>query len=319
MSSERGNDSLVLGRPIGEAAPASTDSRIQSQSQHVEPTSSPLQASTSVAPLSQTQSMSAAPSPPKLNHTRTAPTTYPIHPVAHQGFAAHHDGLGLPAIHDHEGEEDSLGPLRGGEHVPLEAGGLHGMPMPGSRARQIGKIGSLEKDRQAGTTGIATTDSSREGNTLAEKAARDLGLTSNANGHAQTNTRKTKNRSSTLDEKSGSTPPPAFTQIGRTATGTQIHRNVKTGGRDTVQGYGMVPIARQASLPPGVGPFGGTAPTGIDAEEGLWAVRSHQEELERQKTMDKKGPDPYAVRFEPGDKENPKVSSVLSHNLRDKC
>jgi hypothetical protein len=121
-----------------------------------------------------------------------------------------------------------------------------------------------------------------------------------------------KTRSNTLDEKQ-SVP---FTKIDRTATGTHIHRHVKTGGRETVQGYGMMPIFRQPSLPPAVGPFGGTAPSGVDAEEGLWAVRSHEEELERQKTMDKKGPDPYAVKFVPGDPTNPKVSPFMSDRMR---
>lgn len=154
-----------------------------------------------------------------------------------------------------------------------------------------------ENDRQAGTVG------GNGGPELAEKAAVDLGLNGgNGSGAGYS----TKARSNTLDEKQA-TPP--FTRIGRTATGTQISRHVKTGGRDAanVTTYGMIPIVRQPSIPPAVGPFGGAAPTGVDAEEGLYAVRSHEEELERQKTMDKKGPDPFAVRFVPGDKENPKV------------
>jgi hypothetical protein len=130
------------------------------------------------------------------------------------------------------------------------------------------------------------------------RAAADLGLQNKALKGGK------KTRSNTLDEKQ-SVP---FTKIDRTATGTHIHRHVKTGGRETVQGYGMMPIFRQPSLPPAVGPFGGTAPSGVDAEEGLWAVRSHEEELERQKTMDKKGPDPFSVKFVPGDPTNPKVS-----------
>lgn len=310
MSNEPEYDPTVLGRPLDEAT-----SEVQTQQNHnpnIEHQSqsqlAPITESTSAVPPALASSgPSSSQSPPHLIHTRTAPTTFPIHPVAHQGFAAHHEGQGLPAIHDHEHEDDSLGPLRGGEHVPLEAGGLHGMPMPGSRARQVGATGTSEKDRQASTLTAGNTETSqtdrRAGNPLAEKAAIDLGLGLGMNGHPQT---QKKGRSNTLDEKSG--PPPAFTKIGRTATGTQIHRNVKVGGRDTVQGYGMMPIVRQASLPPAVGPFGGTAPTGIDAEEGLWAVRSHEEELERQKTMDKNGPDPFAVRFVPGDRENPKVS-----------
>ena len=313
MSSEREYDPTVLGRPLGETnTEAGAESR-QNQNQNIESYSQlePITATTSAVPPASSSGPSSSPSPPHLIHTRTAPTTFPIHPVAHQGFAAHHQGQGLPAIHDHEHDGDSLGPLRGGEHVPLEAGGLHGMPMPGSRARQVGAAGTSEKDRSAGTTGQTSRPIGKGTNPLAEKAAIDLGLgTLGTNGQlpTQTATQK-KGRSNTLDEKSTATPPPAFSQIGRTATGTQIHRNVKVGGRDTVQGYGMMPIVRQASLPPAVGPFGGTAPTGIDAEEGLWAVRSHEEELERQRTMDKNGPDPFAVRFVPGDRENPKVNS----------
>lgn len=303
MSNESERDPMALGRPIGETATTATSG------QDLEPqTSSPIDHTSSTIPQT-----SSGPSPPQLHHTRTAPTTFPIHPVAHQGFAAHHTGAGLPAIHDHEDDGDALGPIRDGTHVPLEAGGLHGMPMPGSRARAVGETGTMEKDRQAGSMGYTPRIGQQAAkNPLIEKAAHELGLDTLTHAHANGSSGpRTKTRSNTLDEKSisTSTPPPAFTSIGRTATGTQIHRNVKTGGRDTVQGYGMMPIVRQASLPPAVGPFGGTAPTGVDAEEGLWAVRSHEEELERQKTMDKKGPDPFAVRFVPGDKENPKVST----------
>jgi hypothetical protein len=164
--------------------------------------------------------------------------------------------------------------------------------MPGSHAAS-GE--SHQVDHQAGTTGGKT------GHELAMRAAADLGL-QNVQTPASQSGKKT--RSNTLDAHD-SVP---FTKINRTATGTHIRRSIKTGGRETVQGYGMMPIVRQPSLPPAVGPFGGTAPQGIDAEEGLWAVRSHEEELERQKTMDKKGPDPFAVKFVPGDPANPKVS-----------
>jgi hypothetical protein len=79
-----------------------------------------------------------------------------------------------------------------------------------------------------------------------------------------------------------------------------------------VQAIGMTPIRRQMSQPPAVSPFGGVAPSGVDAEEGLTAVRSHEEEEEREVERQKKGPDPYAVTFEPGDKANPKVSILLT-------
>jgi hypothetical protein len=161
-----------------------------------------------------------------------------------------------------------------------------------------------EVDHEAGTTGGKT------GRELAEKAKAELGLVGTNPGIGGGGK---KGRSNTLDEKA-SVP---FTKIDRTATGTRINRHVKTSGRETVQGYGMMPIYRQPSLPPAVGPFGGTAPDGPDAEEGLWAVRSHEEELARQKTMDAKGVDPYAVRFVPGDPENPKVSHG-NHRTRSK-
>jgi hypothetical protein len=233
------------------------------------------------------------PVPPRLHHTRTAPTTFPVNPVAHQGYAAQNDPdevtkRGLAPIRDEEGGQN-----RWSGTVPLEAGGLHGQPMPGSHAAMQGLHREPEHDNQAGTTG------GRSGHNLAEKAAAELGLPGARGGK--------KGRSNTLDEKTGSVP---FAKIDRTATGTRINRHVKTGGRDTVQGYGMMPIVRQPSLPPAVGPFGGTAPDGPDAEEGLWAVRSHEEELARQKTMDAKGPDPWAVRFVPGDPENPKASTA---------
>ncbi|WWC63519.1 uncharacterized protein I303_106122 [Kwoniella dejecticola CBS 10117] len=75
---------------------------------------------------------------------------------------------------------------------------------------------------------------------------------------------------------------------------------------DGVKGVGMVPISRQSSTPPAVGLFGGVAPTGPDAEEGLRAMRSREEEDERDAEREEKGPDPWAVKFEPGEKINPK-------------
>jgi hypothetical protein len=85
--------------------------------------------------------------------------------------------------------------------------------------------------------------------------------------------------------------------------------NLNKEGGESVSEYGMVPVSRITSQPPGVGPFGGVASSGEDAELGLRAVRSWQEELERQEAREKEGPDPWAVRFEQGDPENPKVST----------
>lgn len=69
------------------------------------------------------------------------------------------------------------------------------------------------------------------------------------------------------------------------------------------------PLQRQYS-PPAVMPFGGVAPEGRDAEEGFTAVRSRAEEERRWDKREEEGPDPWAVKFEPGDKANPKVSGV---------
>jgi hypothetical protein len=277
---------LELGQTINSESPptASHDGLLQAAN-----TSTPLSTSQSAQAPAKEPSHHANvdptnPVPPRLHHTRTAPTTYPIHPAAHQGAAPNDD------------EKSSSG-RDWRETVPLEAGGLHGQPMPGSHHAKGDEPHQV--DEQAGTTGGKT------GHDLAMRAAADLGLQNKEYKGGK------KTRSNTLDEKA-SVP---FTKIDRTATGTHIHRNIKTGGRDTVQGYGMMPIFRQPSLPPAVGPFGGTAPSGVDAEEGLWAVRSHEEELERQKTMDKKGPDPYAVKFVPGDSANPKVS-LLPFDVR---
>jgi hypothetical protein len=94
----------------------------------------------------------------------------------------------------------------------------------------------------------------------------------------------------------------------RSGTLSRINRKVETSsGGEMPFGYGMQPIRKQVSLPPGVGPFGGSAPSGEDAELGLMAVRSLEEELQRESERERKGPDPFAVRFEPGEAANPKV------------
>lgn len=68
----------------------------------------------------------------------------------------------------------------------------------------------------------------------------------------------------------------------------------------------MTPLSRKVSEPPAVGSFGGVAPTGLDAEEGLRAVRSHAEEVEREFRRQTQEPDPWSVKFEPGDRANPR-------------
>lgn len=231
------------------------------------------------------------PSPPKLLHTRTAPTTVPANPVA---FAPGTEHLGsVPESSDSTNKSDDEGSSAatlGDEHgVPLVVGGLHGRPFPGSRMerRVNGEPGALdlEKDHQAAHAGAPG------GQAVAQRAKADLGL---------------------IDEKASTVdtlPPSPTRKIERTASGTHVYRRaVDHKGQATVRAYGMVPIARQISQPPVVGLFGGVAPSGEDAEMGLVAVRSREEEDERQAEMKRKGPDPFAVRFEPGDPTNPKVS-----------
>lgn len=234
------HDPTNLGAPI---QTSSTSSTVNTDTRHGPRAGAPNSNGSSAAP--------------QLHHTRTAPTTLPVH-----GAGVGHRDHALSPIHDRD--EDGSSTPHGVAH----------------ENRQLGR--DSEKEEQ---------------HAHAEKAGATLGVSSaGASAYGR-------NRSSTLDEKST-----GFTRIGRTSTGTQIPRQGKAGARrDSIQGFGMAPIVRQPSLPPAVGPFGGAAPSGIDAEEGLWAVRSHEEELERQKTMDKKGPDPFAVKFVPGDKENPKV------------
>ena len=72
---------------------------------------------------------------------------------------------------------------------------------------------------------------------------------------------------------------------------------------------------------PGVGAFGGVAPEGRDAEEGLPAPHSYEEEEAREAEREKHAPDPWAVILEPGSKENPKVSQAVFHlvQLADAC
>lgn len=222
------------------------------------------------------------PAHPPLEHTRTAPTTVPVASVAHQQHTAA-DPARRQSRHDSEG---SSTPTLNTD-VPLTAGGVHGQPMPGSKARD-GVVD--EKDHAAGTTGGAA------GTDLATRAKHDL--------HIETDT---------FDEKKrhGPPSPSAEKRLERTRSGTQVPRSAHTAtGHDTVTGLGMVPITRKQSQPPAVSPFGGVAPDGVDAEEGLGPVRSHEEEEEREIMRQAKGVDPWAVKFEEGEKTNPKVSSI---------
>lgn len=236
--------------------------------------------------------------PPRLAHTRTAPTTIPIAPVAHQV-----DGTHPPGSHanNHESLTESEGSPTPTLHTeaPATAGGLHGQPMPGSKAAN----GDLdEKDHQAAGAGGKT------GPEIAALARKELGIDT------------TSHENDTFDEKAAYKGPPSPSatknpqRIDRTASGTAIPRGTHATG-EAVQGLGMVPITRKTSQPPGVGIFGGVAPSGIDAEEGLAPVRSHEEEEEREILRKAKGPDPFAVKFEEGEKTNPKVCTLVSDHL----
>lgn len=112
----------------------------------------------------------------------------------------------------------------------------------------------------------------------------------------------------TFDEKR--IPSPVATKRRERAPSTpQVYRSNLH--EDTVRTVGMVPITRKTSQPPQVGLFGGVAPSGPDADEGFRPVRSHEEEEERELARKAKGPDPWAVKFEPGEKANPKNWGVM--------
>lgn len=61
--------------------------------------------------------------------------------------------------------------------------------------------------------------------------------------------------------------------------------------------------------------FGGVSPDAIDQEEGLVPVRSREEAEAREEERQKIAADPWAVKFEPGEKINPKVSTCTSRRL----
>lgn len=213
---------------------------------------------------------------PRLEHTHTAPTTIPTRRQSHNGSESP-----TPTLHT---------------EIPPTAGGAPGQPLAG---HHVEKGDFNEKDHQAAGAG------GQSGPGVAALAKKELGIDTNTETDA-------------FNEKSYNGPPsPSASKnprLDRTATGTQVNRGTHTGG-DTVQGLGMVPITRKTSQPPGVGIFGGVAPSGVDAEEGLAPVRSHEEEEEREILRKAQGPDPWSVRFEEGDKANPKVSRHIRVSL----
>ncbi len=126
--------------------------------------------------------------------------------------------------------------------------------------------------------------------TADEPAAGDLGP---KNGH--------------YDEKATQTLPPPVDPTRTKSTTNVTHNADNAAGGLTVPGPGMPPNTKPTSRPPGVGMFGGAAPEGIDAEEGFWAPHSQSEEEARTAERAEKGADPWAVKFEVTDRDNPKV------------
>ncbi|WVQ68469.1 uncharacterized protein L199_006677 [Kwoniella botswanensis] len=238
------------------------------------------------------------PTHPVLQHTRTAPTTFPINPLTHEQTTSE-----KPPMTNDESRSGSESPT---PTLPVAgAGGLHGQPQPGTKAFE--GIQGDQKDYQAGTIG------EKGGQDVGLLAREELGLNEkhghdheNGNEHGHGLHRISSRKSHKEEDRD------VLTKIERTSTGTQVKHHTHTAsGGDTVQGKGMVPISRQFSTPPAVSPFGGVAPTGSDAEMGLRALRSREEEDERDQEREEKGPDPWAVKFEPGEKINPKNWGVL--------
>ena len=272
---------LNLGAPLGSHEQLSSTVPPSEPSAQPEPSTEP----------STTTSTTITDPPPQLSHVRTAPTTVPISRAAHQ-----------PNQHRDSDEESSTPTLHSGAigntAVPLNVGGLHGQPMPGSKALDGNELD--EKDHQAGTVGGDT------GHKYAEMAAADLGLqkTESPDGFSEKQQYRSPHHLGEQHRQAGA-------KVQRTASGTYVTQREKdSSGQNPVAAYGMVPVTRQMSQPPAVSPWGGVAPSGIDAEEGLTAVRSREEEEERELEREAKGPDPFAVKFEPGEKANPKNWSV---------
>ncbi|KAL7422377.1 hypothetical protein Q5752_003023 [Cryptotrichosporon argae] len=214
----------------------------------------------------------AGPPPAKLEHTRTAPTTVPVAAVAQQPQTAPTDADDA----DGGSSERTLADAP----VPASFGGNHGEPLPGSK-HALGTVG--EKDHQAGTAGRAG------GSALGDRARAEL---DEKGGYAAA--------AGVADSSSG------VIDVKRTASGTHVPSTRALVGGPPVPARGMQTLQRKPSRPPAVSPFGGVAPDGEDAEEGLMAVRSREEEDAREAERAAKGPDPWAVRFEPGEKANPK-------------
>ncbi|RSH82295.1 hypothetical protein EHS25_006005 [Saitozyma podzolica] len=282
MSSQ--HDPLVLGQPYGSASQSGANTNTNNSTNaiaHVETPSQQSQQPQPSAVPTDTENAST-PTRPPLPHLRTAPQATRSTPSL---------------TPDTESSTATLaGHGANPSGIPLAAGGLHGQPLPGSHMTEK-QEGHLEKDHQAAGT------SGKTGPEIAALAKAELGLNEKDVGDFS----QGRNESS---DKLGALPIPDVDpsrKVERTASGTHITGHARdASGQETVRGFGMVPVTRQQSLPPAVSPFGGVAPTGPDAEMGLRAVRSHEEEEEREAEMQKTGPDPWSVRFEPGEKINPK-------------
>ncbi|WWC90577.1 uncharacterized protein L201_005513 [Kwoniella dendrophila CBS 6074] len=280
---------LNLGAPIGDHTSLNQDEYVTSQPIH----SSNDVLNVDPTPLNPTQ--------PVLQHTRTAPTTFPINPLAHEHMTSEKPPHQMEQENNTQRQDrsesgsESPTPTLSGGGVSAGIGGLHGQPHPGTKAFE-GKQGN-EKDHQAGTTGGA------KGQDIAALAATELGL--NEKHHDQHHHHS--HHQNNHDEKRGLPDSIEPKKLERTSSGTQVSHNTHTGaGGEVTQGKGMVSLSRQSSTPPAVGLFGGVAPTGTDAESGLRAARSREEEEERDAVREEKGPDPWAVKFEEGEKINPK-------------
>ncbi|WVQ79707.1 hypothetical protein IAT38_001807 [Cryptococcus sp. DSM 104549] len=227
------------------------------------------------------------PVPPQLAHTYSAPTTLPPSTAFDHPTPRLTSGTQADTHPDRESESESPTPTLYGLNGAPVAHAAGAQPAPGTEV-----YGLKEKDHQAGTVGGKTGDE------VAALAAAKLGIDAEKAGH----------HGEGVDEKHPHAAQLAKThRLERTASGTKHAHNVHTGtGADTVEGRGMVPLTRQMSQPPGVSPFGGVAPSGTDAERGLRAVRSREDEEERDLELEQKGPDPWVVTFEPGESANPK-------------
>ncbi|RXK34710.1 polyamine transporter 1, partial [Tremella mesenterica] len=277
---------LNLGRPLSRdtSSPSSTSNKIQDPTNlNAQPTDPSVDPTNITAPLTQ---------------VRTAPTTVPINPSVHEQTSQPRQ-----SPENSDSSSVTLHSQPGG--IPIIAGGLHGQSLPGAKARL-----GMDKDPQAGTIGGST------GGVLVEMASKELHLSPNTHQDGNIETHGTHHDGSEGEERMGHLKHMPTWNIGshgdpgsrieRTATGTIVSHRDPSGGQETVQGFGMVPLSRHESQPPVVSYWGGVAPAGIDAEEGLTAVRSREEEEERELEREIKGPDPWAVKFEPGEKINPK-------------